>query len=161
MKESDLAEVASDPVLHTVNKFKKLASSPLAFVTSASHSAPCLPISLFRPTSSSATACPSRTSSSAISRALFLSVTLSSRTRLSLRVAAPRLTAVGRAVKRKSSCNCTCAFRDSGEDKKSGAGDVLSARESDDANARAASDAMAGAPRIWEMQELISPSRLR
>jgi hypothetical protein len=104
---------------------------------------------LFRPTSSAATRLPSSTKSSAIARASFPSLTDDRSVRERRRVAAPRLTAVGRAVNRKSRSGVTCAARDSGEERNSGGGSLARrARARCCETPRAARDAMAGAPRI-------------
>lgn len=95
-----LTEVAREPVLHTVNKFNPADVSPPSSVFFISHSAPCLLIVLFLPKSSSATACASLMRASASTFASNPDFTPSSTRRVSLRVAAPRFTAVGLAVKR-------------------------------------------------------------
>lgn len=100
--------VASDPVLHTVNKFNP-SLTPDSFT---SHSPPSLAISLFLPTSSSATFLPSSISSCAISRGdlFWEDVRDAFNKPVSRRVAAPRLTAVGRAVNRYSRSGITCGI---------------------------------------------------
>lgn len=63
-------------------------------------------------------------------------------------VAAPRLTAVGRAVYKKFKMGITCALRASGDLRKSGAGEACSARERYAEKESEAKEAIAGAPRI-------------
>lgn len=75
-------------------------------------------------------------------------------------VAAPRLTAVGRAVYRKSKSGLTCAPNATGEARNSGSGVASSAFVRCAAKAKAASDAMAGAPRIY-LAYMISGDRRR
>ena len=107
-----IPEVAKDPVLHTVKTFNPVPSSPLPTVSFTSHSPPHLDISLFLPISSSATSRPSVISNCAISSGDLPSLTPVLSTSVSRRVAAPRLTAVGLAVKRKSSLFCTWSWKD-------------------------------------------------
>ena len=68
---------------------------------------------------------------------------------MSRRVAAPRFTAVGLALYKKSKRGRRCALRVSGEDKKAGVGDAWSARVRCAENDSAAREAIAGAPRIY------------
>lgn len=143
-------EVASDPVLQTVSTFNPSPDSPPALICSISHSPPCFAISLLRPTSSSAILWPSATSSRAIILASLPSLVEVSRTFLRRRVAAPRLTAVGLAVYRKSRIGTTCDLSASGEAKDAGESEDWSNSASRcAAKESAASDAIAGAPRIY------------
>lgn len=142
-------DVANDPVLHTVSTFSALTLPPnFSFTCSSNHSAPNLDISLFRPTSSSAIFFASATRSCAIQRASRPASIDVWRVVLRRRVAAPRFTAVGLAVKRKDNNGRTCASRAVGEVRKSGNGTRRRAREMYCAKDRAASEAIAGAPRI-------------
>ena len=97
-----LTDVASEPVLQTVNTFRPSPSPPHPpSTTPANQSPPHLAIALFRPTSSAATRRPSATNASAIARASCVPACRADwSVRARRRVAAPRLTAVGRAVKR-------------------------------------------------------------
>lgn len=147
-KETFLTDVANEPVLQTVNTFRPSPDPPPPFTRSTNQSPPHLAIALLRPTSSAAICLPSSTKSSAIARASFPAVKGGWSARERRRVAAPRLTAVGRAVNKKSRIGVTCAARDTGEERKSGGGSARRARVRCCETLRAARDAMAGAPRI-------------
>lgn len=144
-----LTDVANEPVLQTVNTLRPSPEPPSHFTRSTNQSPPHLAIALLRPTSSAATCLPSSTKSSAIARASFPALKDDWSVRERRRVAAPRLTAVGRAVNKKSRIGGTCAARDSGEERKSGGGSsARRPRVRCCETLRAARDAMAGAPRI-------------
>ena len=145
--------MANEPVLQTVKTLRPSPEAPSAFTNSTNQSPPHLAIALLRPTSSAATCLPSCIRSSAIWRAPFPASKEVWRVRARRRVAAPRLTAVGRAVNRKSRIGETCALRASGDERKSGGGSDRRARSRSWAKASAARDAMAGAPRIWDRSE--------
>jgi hypothetical protein len=117
-----VTDVANEPVLQTVNTFRPSPDPPLPFTSSANQSPPHFAIALLRPTSSAAICLPSSIKSSAIARASFSSLRDDWRVRARRRVAAPRLTAVGRAVNRKSRIGVTWAASDSGEERNSGEG---------------------------------------
>lgn len=140
--------MARDPVLQTVRTLRPSPEPPHPFTCWTSHSPPHFDISLFRPTSSSAIFLPSAIKSFAIVPASFPASVEAWIVFVNRRVAAPRLTAVGRAVYRKSKSGSTCAFRAIGEVRKSGGGDALRARSRCAEKDNAAREAMAGAPRI-------------
>lgn len=147
-------EVASDPVLHTVRTLRVRGAAEVppgawSRTRSTSHSPAHFDICLFRPTSSSATALLSATKSSAIVRGSFPTAIPLSRVLLRRRVAAPRLTAVGRAVYRNARIPSMCVFRDSLDWRYSGGGDVARPRRRCCDRESAAREAMAGAPRIF------------
>ena len=148
-------EVANEPVLQTVKTLRPSPEAPLDFTKSTNQSPPHLAMALLRPTSSAAICLPSCIRSSAIWRASFPASKDDWRVRSRRRVAAPRLTAVGRAVKRKSSMGETCALRTSGDERKSGEGEDRRARARYWEKASPARDAMAGAPRIWDRSEYL------
>jgi hypothetical protein len=114
--------VANEPVLQTVNTFRPSPEPPPPFTCSTNQSPPHLAITLLRPTSSAATNLPSPIKSSAIARTSFPAFRDDWSVRERRRVAAPRLTAVGRAVNKKSRIVETCAARDSGEERNLGGG---------------------------------------
>jgi hypothetical protein len=147
-KEIKSTDVANEPVLQTVNTFRPSPEPPLAFTSWTSQSPPHLAIALLRPTSSAATCLPSRIKSSAIARGSFPASREVWSVRARRRVAAPRLTAVGRAVNKKSRIGDTCALRLSGEERYSGGVWARRDRERCCETLRAAREAMAGAPRI-------------
>ena len=93
-------EVARDPVLHTVMTLRPSPVPPAFLTRSTSQSPPHFAMALFLDTSSSSIALPSATRSVAIDRASFPAVMPSLSTLVSLRVAAPRFTAVGRDLYR-------------------------------------------------------------
>jgi hypothetical protein len=99
-QRGDLTDVANEPVLQTVNTFRPSPDPPLLITSSTNQSPPHLAIALLRPRSSAATCLPSSIKSSAIARACFPSLRDDWSVRARRRVAAPRLTAVGRAMKR-------------------------------------------------------------
>jgi len=147
--ETFLTDVANEPVLQTVKTFRPSPAPPPPFTCSTNQSPPHLAIALLRPTSSAATCLPSSIKSSAIVRAFLPAFKDDWSVCERWRVAAPRLTAVGRAVNRKSRIGVTWAARDSGEEKNSGDGSARRARVRCCETLRAARDAMAGAPRIY------------
>ena len=100
MSKQIRTEVASEPVLHTVRTFKSFPSPPLPMTRLISQSPPHFDIALFLPTSSFAMAFPSAINSFAVSLTSFPAAIDSLRTFSRRLVAAPRLTAVGLAVKR-------------------------------------------------------------
>lgn len=100
-------DVANEPVLHTVNTLSSFPLPPLCLICSMSQSPPHFDISLFRPTSSSAINVPSATRSRAMDRASFPASSDACSVFVKRRVAAPRLTAVGRAVKRNDNIGST------------------------------------------------------
>ena len=116
-------------MLHTVRTFRSSPEPPLCFTVSTSHSPPHCDIFLLRPTSSSAICFPSEIRSFVIVSAFFPASTAASSARVKRLVAAPRLTAVGRAVDKNSKMEIRCALRVSGDLRKSGGGDAFRARE--------------------------------
>ena len=151
--ETFLTDVANEPVLQTVNTFRPSPEPPPPFTCSTNQSPPHLAIALLCPTSSAAICLPSSITSSAIARASFLAVKDGWSVRERRHVAAPRLTAVGRAVNKKSRIGVMCAARDTGEERKSGDGSAHRARVRCCKTLRAGSDAMAGAPRIYHTRQ--------
>src|ERR1700722_14190036 len=95
-------DVASDPVLQTVRTLSSFPVPPPRFTRSINQFPPNLDIILFRPTSSSATFFPSAMRSCAMVLTLLPWPMDADIACLRRRVAAPRLTAVGRAGKRES-----------------------------------------------------------
>src|SRR5712671_7600726 len=119
-RKAFLTDVANEPVLQTVNTFRPSPEPPLSFTSSTSQSPPHFAIALLRPTSSAATCLPSSTKSCAIARASFPASRDDRSAHDRRRVAAPRLTAVGRAVNKKARIVVTWPRRDSGEERNPG-----------------------------------------
>lgn len=146
-----LTEVASDPVLHTVRTFMFLTGFPINSLCWSSHSAPHRDIALFRPTSSSEISSPSAISSATMTETSFpMSIPVLS-VFWSLRVAALKLTAVGRAVDKKARIGSTCARKATTEVRNSGVGDAAKPSFRFKAKVNPANDAIAGAPLICEL----------
>ena len=135
-------------MLHTVRTFRLSPEPPLFLTISTSHSPPHFDIFLFRPTSSSAICFPSEIRSFAIVSTSFPTSMAASSVHFKRLVAAPRLTAVGRAVYKNSKIGIRCVLRVSGDLRKSGTGDASSAQERWAEKESAAKEAIAGAPRI-------------
>lgn len=135
-------------MLQTVITFRSAPLPPWLLTCSTSHSPPHFDISLFLPTSSASICFASAMSSCAIVW-VSLPASISTRSFLdSLRVAAPRFTAVGRAVKRCARSSDTCCFSASVVSSQGGVGEAFSALLRWFATASAAREAIAGAPRI-------------
>ena len=122
-------EVASEPVLQTVMTLSLSPLPPRLLTCSTSQSPPHLDINLFRPTSSASISFASAMRSSAIARGSFPAPLDASSFFASRRVAAPRLTAVGRAVKMCARIASTCTLSASIDPSHSGAGEACSAPE--------------------------------
>lgn len=91
-------DVASEPVLQTVITFRSAPLPPSPLTRSTSHSPPHFDICLLRPTSSASISRASVMRSCATSRGFLPASMAAWSVLVSRRVAAPRLTAVGRAV---------------------------------------------------------------
>ena len=125
----DLTEVAREPVLQTVRTFKLWPDPPFLLVSSISQSPPHFAICLFLVTSSAAISSPSAIKSLVTTLGDFTSSIEVCNVRVSRRVAAPKFTAVGRAVYKKSRISVTCNLRASVDERKCGGGVSRSARD--------------------------------